>query len=90
LGVFPNPEYRTGEVTLNPGDMVVLYTDGVTEIDDEQGRRFGSDGLAVIAHQFRSQPVEALAEEIVSLTKRYAGTRGYRDDFTLVLLRRSV
>jgi sigma-B regulation protein RsbU (phosphoserine phosphatase) len=90
LGILPEPEYRTGEVTLDPGDIMIAYTDGVTEIEDNQGRRFGSDGLAVMVHELRSLPVEALAEKIVSTTKRYAGTHGYRDDFTLVLLRRSL
>ena len=41
LGISPAVEYKQGQVELKPGELIVLYTDGVTEVFDKKGREFG-------------------------------------------------
>lgn len=88
LGVFPDPKYPSGYAQLKPGDLVGLYTDGVVDVDDEKGERFGTERLTELIQRLQHLPLEALAEEILSVTQRYASPAGFRDDFTLVLIRR--
>ena len=88
LGVFTETDYPTAVTWLNPGDLAVLYTDGVVEVEDQQGVRFGVERLVDALQQNRHLPADEIAEWIVQATKTFSGSSGYRDDFTLVLLKR--
>ena len=46
LGLFPTMRYEARETTLEPGDMLALYSDGVTEASSPDGEEFGEEGLA--------------------------------------------
>lgn len=73
-------------VTLRPGDLCVLYTDGVTEArrsDDE----FGYDRLLATAVRVHDRPAPAVREEIIGSIRRHAERENYDDDVTVVVLR---
>lgn len=88
LGMFPGQVYGQGEVTLRPGDLLALYSDGVTETTDPQGEEFGTQRLAALLAGLRSQPLAELWEAVEAELDRFAGTSLPADDRTLVLLRR--
>ncbi len=85
LGLFPDVEYEDGNIDLRAGDLLVAYTDGVTEARNAAGEEFGEERLK----DFLGGAAHASAEEISStLTHRIrewiAGTEQY-DDVTFVL-----
>ena len=88
LGLFPIAEYEREEVTLVPGDLVVLYTDGITEAADEAGEEFGIERLEKVVKEQAREPLVALAVAIETAVEVFAEERRFADDRTLVILRR--
>jgi sigma-B regulation protein RsbU (phosphoserine phosphatase) len=88
LGLFPIVEYERAEVPLAPGDLVVLYTDGITEALSAAGEEFGLDRLAHVVRKYAKEPLVALAVAIETAVEVYAEDRRFADDRTMVLLRR--
>lgn len=76
-------------ITLGEQDTLMLFTDGLTETRDREGREMGYHGLEELARKHAGRPprdmVNAMAEEI----KAFAGGQDQHDDFTLVVLRRT-
>ncbi len=89
LGIFPEAEYEVGEIDLEPGDLLTLYTDGVVESADQARTDFGAERLAAVATRLRRLPPPELIQEIVLLTREFSGSIEFDDDFTLVALRRA-
>jgi len=88
LGVIPGTLYSQTAVELGLNDLVVLYTDGLTEARDEAGQLLGQEGLLALARQC---PVESPVSTARGLLDRLATFRGQslsRDDETLVVLQR--
>lgn len=70
---------------LEEGDVVVLYTDGITEARDESGKQLGLDPLVDTVETYRTEPVERIRDEILRTVARWAPAQ--EDDMTLVVLR---
>jgi phosphoserine phosphatase RsbU/P len=90
LGIFPEAQYPSGFAVLKPGDLVVLYTDGVVEVENITGDRFGIERLAESVHRLRRLPGDELTEALLAETRRFARQESYQDDFTLVVIRRDL
>ena len=89
-GAVPGASYETGRERLNVGDTLLLYTDGASEAENEQGAPFSEDRLARVVSQHRelsaAHTIEALHAEI----EAFRADRSNRDDVTLVVVRRRV
>jgi serine phosphatase RsbU (regulator of sigma subunit) len=88
LGIFPSTQYELMETKLERGDMLALFSDGVTEASTVEGTEFGEAGLADFLDTRRSQPCSATVDALVSHVKGWSGGASFADDFTVVLLRR--
>ncbi|NJN81155.1 MAG: SpoIIE family protein phosphatase [Caldilineaceae bacterium] len=90
LGAFHNLKFEEQMVRLEPGDAVVLFTDGVTEARNEVGEFFGESRLrqAITAHTEKS--AQGLADSILQAVDAFTGTREQNDDLTLVVIQREV
>ena len=88
IGLFPGVEYERAEVTLEPGDLVMLYTDGITEAANPQGDEFGLDRLQEVVCRYAAEPLVALAVAIETAVEVFADGTPFGDDRTLVMLRR--
>ncbi len=86
LGVLRDYEYSNNEITLEPGDLLVLYTDGITEARDRHGRMFGSDRLRELVAAGPDSP-RALCDSIVAEVTAHQGGPIGDDDQTLIVLR---
>ena len=77
------------EVTLplGVGDVVLLFTDGVTEAMNEAGEPFGEERLAALVEEHGDLPFEELRERILREIHAFVGGAGLHDDLTLVLLK---
>lgn len=89
LGVFDAVTYESAETQLTPGDLLVLYTDGVVEAAPAGGDEFGVARLAAVAHQARTRPATDIIQTVVLATRDFSGARTYDDDFTLLVVRRN-
>jgi serine phosphatase RsbU (regulator of sigma subunit) len=91
LGCFEgDPGARDARLTLNPGETLVLYSDGYTEAAvADRLRMFGVDRLAaVLGGPNTSLPLAACAEQARTAVERFTGSAEQQDDLTLLLLRR--
>ena len=88
LGVQGGVDYRTHSVTLQPGSLLVLYTDGVTEATDDRGDFFGAQRLEALILGAADWNAQTLAETIASRVSDFCSETDLRDDLTAVILRR--
>lgn len=89
VGLLPRLTWEEASVILNPGDMVVLYTDGITEEENGQGEDFGMERLERISLACRGGALSDLTKQIFAAVQEFSQGAAARDDQTLVLFRRS-
>lgn len=87
MGMFPAVHYEVRETTLEPGELLVLYSDGVTEATSD-GNEFGEDGLAAFMAARKAMPCEEIVNQLVEHIRKWRGDTSFADDFTVVLVRR--
>jgi sigma-B regulation protein RsbU (phosphoserine phosphatase) len=85
LGVFPDGTYKAGEVAVESGDRIVLYTDGITEARNDVDEEFGEDRLIAIAVESRACSAPALQARIAEAVASFSGGR-FHDDATLIVM----
>jgi sigma-B regulation protein RsbU (phosphoserine phosphatase) len=86
LGVFPDAEYRTGEVSLRPGDRLLLYTDGITEALNVSDDEFGEERLSATLGRHRHLDAGALHQAVLAEVTGFTAGRGFQDDATLLVV----
>ena len=74
-------------VQLEPGDGVVLYTDGITEAENLDGEHYGQERLCEVVKVHWSEPAEAIKEAVVRDVRRHIGEQMVYDDITLVVVK---
>jgi sigma-B regulation protein RsbU (phosphoserine phosphatase) len=82
LGVAEDYPYQAQTVTLEPGDCVLLFTDGVTEAKNKQDKQFLLDGVTRVFRQGPTTP-RAVAERLVTAVKQHALGCKQHDDITI-------
>jgi sigma-B regulation protein RsbU (phosphoserine phosphatase) len=88
IGLLPQPEYVQRETTLEPGDLLILYTDGITEAEDPDEEEFGIERLSSLCVDRRHDPLPEVAEAISRALDEFVRGVPFADDRTLVMLRR--
>lgn len=88
LGIIEDCRFECATVTLDPGDLMAFYTDGVVELSDAEDVEFGLDRLEGVLRDFIRLPAAEMIRSVVDVTRVFAGRDGYDDDFTLVLIKR--
>ena len=88
LGAFEDVSYTERELTLSPGDIVLLYTDGVTETVDESGHeQFGVERIIELLQTTSRLSSQALVDSIIARVKDFGGTQPQFDDITVVVIK---
>lgn len=88
LGILPEGVFTAGELALQPGDTLVLYTDGITEPENPEEEEYGQDRLRDICIANRAQPLEQLKSAIEKDLYEFVRGVPFLDDRTMVLIRR--
>jgi sigma-B regulation protein RsbU (phosphoserine phosphatase) len=86
LGLIAGTSYRQTAVQLEPGDLLLLYTDGVSESYDESGEQLGLERLLSIARSVPTESAVAAGKELLTAVARFRGTAPPADDETVVAL----
>jgi phosphoserine phosphatase RsbU/P len=89
LGMFEASTFETGRVTLGPGDLLAIYSDGITEAENAAGVPFDERGLEEALLAERGNNVAAIGSAVVRAVERHTSDVRFADDLTLLLLRRS-
>lgn len=85
LGVFPSWKYEDSEVSLHPGDRLLLFTDGITEASGSDGEEFGEDKLAEFAQANRTSSAFDLNNRVLAQVTEFCGGQ-FQDDVTLLVI----
>jgi sigma-B regulation protein RsbU (phosphoserine phosphatase) len=86
VGLFDNVSYPEATVQLRPGDVLVAYSDGVTEPENDYGE-FGEERLIQLVRANRHLPLERITEIVTTAVADWIGENEQPDDVTLVLAR---
>jgi serine phosphatase RsbU (regulator of sigma subunit)/catechol 2,3-dioxygenase-like lactoylglutathione lyase family enzyme len=86
LGLFDSWECRTSERTLGPGDLLAIYTDGITEAFNDSDEEFGEERLIDALQSHRDLDPSDLVAAILEEVRRFS-PREQRDDVTLIVAR---
>lgn len=88
VGLLPEATYRVDTVTLRPGDLLCLYSDGITECADQRGEELGEEKLVELLRRHSGEPLPQLTGRLDAACRRFARGLAQGDDQTLVLVRR--
>jgi phosphoserine phosphatase RsbU/P len=87
LGVIPDVTIAISTLELRNGDLLVLYTDGVTEAFNEAEEYFGEERLMDCVGRHRSLPAKDVLDALLKEIQEFAGSAAQSDDITLVIIR---
>ena len=87
MGAMSDAEYTEGHATLSPGDILVLYTDGITEAENARLEMFGTDRLMDVVRASKDLSAQEISQEILGAVKAFTGEHPQSDDITLMVIR---
>jgi sigma-B regulation protein RsbU (phosphoserine phosphatase) len=87
LGLFPNPAYDQGTVQLEPGDTIVVFSDGVSEALDVAGNEYGDDRLREAVASVLDQSPQDVLDALLVAVKGFTGEAAQNDDITALVVR---
>jgi len=88
IGLFASAQYRNQSVMLEPGDSLVLFTDGVTEAENEQEEQLGLDPVANMLTASHGLPASSILDRIDQQVQRFTKDAPAGDDVTMLALTR--
>jgi sigma-B regulation protein RsbU (phosphoserine phosphatase) len=88
LGIMPDFDYREGRTQLRPGDVLVAYSDGVTETQNPKGEEFGSLRLQEVISQNTDRTASGIRDKIEAALSAFAQGTPAVDDITLLIVKR--
>ena len=88
LGMMPEQEYQQTSVVLAPGDVLVLYTDGITEPENAYGEMFGEQRANEIAVKNAHRSVDEIVSVLMEAVQEWTGSPELQDDMTILVARR--
>lgn len=87
LGILPDATYQSGTVALNPGDWLVIFTDGVIEAENEQAMEYGEDRLLLMINAGLTLTPTQMLQQIMTDLDRFVATTPQHDDITCLLIK---
>jgi serine phosphatase RsbU (regulator of sigma subunit) len=89
LGMFDEAKYATNQITIAPGDVLVMYTDGITEAENNAGQAFEDTGLeAALASVWEEDPMR-IGRALLEAAEKHAQDVRLVDDLTALVLKRA-
>jgi sigma-B regulation protein RsbU (phosphoserine phosphatase) len=88
VGAFPFAEYGESRIALEPNDLLVFFTDGVTEPENAYGEMFGEERFMDLLVRNAHLGEEEIVQAVVDSVREWTGSDELQDDMTLLLARR--
>jgi sigma-B regulation protein RsbU (phosphoserine phosphatase) len=89
VGLFSPMTYEQEEVQIQPGDLLVAFTDGITEPENIYGEEFGEERLLQVVRRARNVSAQTLTEEIYRSVSDWTGSPELQDDMTMLVAKAS-
>ena len=89
LGLLPDVTYDRLIIKPQSGDLIVLYSDGVSETTSPAGNELGREGLMNMARALDSSSAEAFGSQLASALRAFRGDGERLDDETIIVMRRN-
>jgi sigma-B regulation protein RsbU (phosphoserine phosphatase) len=86
LGVLDTETWEQATIQLDPGDVLVLYSDGVIDAEDEHAAHFGAERLKASVRASLGHPVQAMQDALLADIQAFAGGAIQLDDITLMVV----
>jgi serine phosphatase RsbU (regulator of sigma subunit) len=86
LGILEEANYEETRLQLEPGDKVILYTDGIVEAMNEQKEMFGFNRLLEVVQEASTMNADSLLKEILDKVNEFVGDAAQHDDFTVIVI----
>jgi sigma-B regulation protein RsbU (phosphoserine phosphatase) len=87
VGAFDWANYEEAFVRLQKGDLLLIFSDGITEAESADGEEYGEERLMKFAIKHRRMPADELQRAIFDEIEEWSGTRERNDDQTLVIVK---
>jgi sigma-B regulation protein RsbU (phosphoserine phosphatase) len=87
IGAFPSLVYEQQIILMEPGDLLVAYTDGITEPENEYGEDFGAIRLAEVVMRHRTAPPATIVDRVLEAVRNWDAASEQADDMTLMIVR---
>jgi len=84
LGLFDNPSYQTSEVTIAPGDFVMLFTDGLYEVQGFNEELYSQERLMLDVQNLLPKPAGQMFDELLEAIRTFSVDHEFEDDVCLV------
>ena len=89
LGMFEGSEFGSVQTTLEPGEMLVMYSDGITEAEDPQEQPFDEAGLELVVERFAAANAADLGTQVLKAVGIHANDTRFTDDLTILIVKRA-
>ena len=89
-GLLPNAEYTSREFSFAPGDLLILYSDGITEAENPEGEEYGLGRLLEVCRDNRAESLGDLVAAVGNDLDTFAQGQPFHDDRTLLAIRRAI
>lgn len=90
LGTFEKIEFEEKNITLNKGDILLLYTDGLVDVQNRSNKFYGIDRLIGKLILFNEEKPEDIVKHILDDVKEFAEGRAYLDDLTMLIIKKEL
>lgn len=88
LGVVKNTHWGQKIVRFAPGDLLALYTDGITDAQDQQGRFFGEQRLLQMIRSHQGRSVDKICKDVLEEVHQFTGGSHFHDDIAIMMISR--
>ncbi|MEE9288076.1 MAG: PP2C family protein-serine/threonine phosphatase [Bacteroidota bacterium] len=88
LGPFPEERYRTESITIDPGDILLLYTDGISEAVNDRSEMYGEERLKERLKAWKNLSAKEIAQLFIEDAQAFNTHQTYTDDKTVVVVKR--
>lgn len=87
VGLFPEVRYEQESFSLSPGNLLAVWSDGLTEPENEYGMEFGEERLMELLERHRQRPLTEISDLLLRSVREWSGEQEQPDDATLILVR---
>ncbi len=88
VGAFPFAQYGESQLQLERGDVLLAYTDGITEPENEYGEMFGEDRVIEVVQRNDHRTVDQIIQAVMEAVMEWTGSPELQDDMTILVARR--
>jgi len=90
VGLLPGAEFAEGRATMHPGDTLVIFTDGLVEAENAAGEELGEEAIVDEVRQHVGGSADEIFEALLTRTFTHMEGGGFKDDVTLVVVKRAL